>query len=124
MIRSGRRHRCIVQSAIAPAPAADAAAVASPRPLQRRDSLLIFPVAAPVDLVDLLDPTPPIGMLEAQHVLERPVEVVGDIGYLLMELNEGVACYSPTSLTSTSTSVPQFGQVTRAIVLPSLLMRR
>jgi hypothetical protein len=63
-------------------------------------------------------------MLQLQDVAQRPVEVVGEIGYLLVELVEGVARYPPTSLTLISTSVPQLGQTALAMALPSILTRR
>jgi hypothetical protein len=48
-------------------------------------------VHAPVDGRNLLDPTPPLGVLQVEERVRRPVEVVGDEGYLLVELLEGVA---------------------------------
>jgi hypothetical protein len=42
-------------------------------------------------LSDLGDPASPIGVLQREHGLQRPVEVVGDVGYLLVEAVEGVA---------------------------------
>ncbi len=91
---------------------------------QRGDALLVFLVAPPVDFVDLVDPLAAVGVLELQDLLQRPVEVVGEVGYLLVELVEGVARYPPTSLTLMSTSVPQLGQIAFATVLPSILTRR
>ena len=44
-----------------------------------------------IDLRDLLDPALPFGMLKAEHLLRGPVEVVGDVGYLLVQMIEGVA---------------------------------
>jgi len=38
-----------------------------------------------VDLADLFHPPMPLGVFEVHHVVERPVEVVGDIGYLLIQ---------------------------------------
>jgi len=45
----------------------------------------------PVDARDLFDPPAPFGVLEAEHVVRRPVEVVRDEGYLLVQRLEGVA---------------------------------
>ena len=41
-------------------------------------------------------------VLHLQDVLERPVEVVGDVSYLLVQLLEGVAYYPPGWPKSTS----------------------
>jgi hypothetical protein len=56
----------------------------------RRRSSVLF-VHAPVELPNFPDPTPPLGVLKRQQTLVRPVEVVGDVGYLLVKLFEGVA---------------------------------
>ena len=77
-----------------------------------------------IDLVYLVDPPPPVAVLQLQHLGGRPMEVVGDICYLLEELVEGIARYPPNSLIFTSTSVPQVGQATLTVSLPSMLMRR
>jgi hypothetical protein len=37
-----------------------------------------------VDRGDLFNPAPSIGVLQVQNILWRPVEVVGDEGYLLV----------------------------------------
>lgn len=63
-------------------------------------------------------------MLQLQDVTERPVEVVRNKGYLLVELVEGVAGYPPAGATSTSKLVPQFGQVAGTRLWPFSLMRR
>ncbi len=55
-----------------------------------------------VDLGNFLHPLPPIIMLHLEYVIERPVKVVGDVGYLLEEVLEGVAFYSPGLPISTS----------------------
>jgi hypothetical protein len=44
-----------------------------------------------VDGRDLRYPAAALGVLQLQHLPVRPVEVVGDEGYLLAELIEGVA---------------------------------
>jgi hypothetical protein len=38
-----------------------------------------------------LNPSPPVRVLEVEHGLRRPVKVIGDEGYLLVERLEGVA---------------------------------
>lgn len=38
---------------------------------------------------------PSIGMLQVHDLVVRPVKMVGDKGYLLVELIEGVAYHSP-----------------------------
>jgi hypothetical protein len=48
-------------------------------------------VEAPVEARDLLDPAPPLGVLEVQEHVRRPVEMKGDEGYLLVQRGEGVA---------------------------------
>ena len=45
---------------------------------------------------------PALGMLQVHDLLEGPVEVVGDKGYLLAELVEGVAYDPPASAGSRS----------------------
>ena len=77
-------------------------------------------VDLPVDARNLLDP--PVAF-EVGHVLDlflRPVEVVGDVGYLLVELSEGVAYDPPGRSGSTSKFSWQRGQtaVTAAVPLP------
>jgi len=44
-----------------------------------------------VDCGDPLHPLPSIGMLQGENLFQRPVKVVSDVGYLLMEPVEGVA---------------------------------
>src|SRR5919197_176477 len=72
----------------------------------------------PVDLGDLLDPPAPIRVLHREHVLPRPVEVVGDVGYLLVEAVEGVAYDSPGPARSASNLLPQAGQVAGTPLVP------
>ena len=56
----------------------------------------------PVDPSDPFGPLPAVAMLHLQDILERPMEMVGDVSYLLVQLIEGVARYSPTDANSTS----------------------
>ena len=48
-----------------------------------------------IECGDLLHPAAAIGVLEIHDLLRRPVEVIGDVRYLLVQLNEGVAEDSP-----------------------------
>jgi hypothetical protein len=38
-----------------------------------------------IDLADRLDPFMPLAVLEQKDVVERPMEVIGNIGYLLIK---------------------------------------
>ena len=51
-----------------------------------------------VDIGDLLHPPLSFGVFEIQDVVPRPMEMVGDVGYLLVQPVEGVALYSPPRL--------------------------
>lgn len=77
-----------------------------------------------VDVRDLIDPPPPLCVLELENVVERPVKVVREIGYLLVQAFRGVAYDPPNSTKSTSCFDWQSGQVTTSVVFPSSLMRR
>ncbi len=77
-----------------------------------------------VDPGDLLRPALPVGVLEGQDLVQRPVEVVGDVGYLLEQPVEGVAYDPPRRTTSTSNSCWQPGQATGTSVVPFSLIRR
>src|SRR5215213_4025996 len=79
---------------------------------------------APVDLGDLFDPPAPVRVLHREHVLHGPVEVVGDVGYLLVEAVEGVAYDSPRPARSASNLWPQEGQVAGMPVVPFSLICR
>ena len=57
-----------------------------------------------VNLGNLLRPPPPVMVLHLQDVPERPVEIVGDVSYLLVQLLEGVAYDPPGLPKSTSNS--------------------
>ena len=54
-------------------------------------SLCSLAIEALIDRRDLLHPTAPLGMLQGHDLIVRPVEVIGDEGYLLVERLEGVA---------------------------------
>jgi hypothetical protein len=44
-----------------------------------------------IDLGNLADPALPLAVLKVEHFVSRPVKVIGDVGYLLIYLIEGVA---------------------------------
>jgi hypothetical protein len=48
-------------------------------------------IESAIDPGDLLDPALPLAVLKVKHLLGRPVEVIGNVGYLLIHLIEGVA---------------------------------
>jgi hypothetical protein len=64
---------------------------------------------AVIDGRNLLDPAPPVRVLEREHRIRRPVKVVRDEGYLLIKRLEGVANYPPTPFISTANSCAHFG---------------
>jgi hypothetical protein len=49
------------------------------------------PIHPLIDCRDLFHPTPSIFMLQCHYFPMRPVKVIGDEGYLLDQLLEGVA---------------------------------
>lgn len=65
-----------------------------------------------IDFRNLRSPSPPVSMLHMQQSLVRPMEVVGDVGYLLVKPVEGVAYDSPGGSGSTSKACWQLGQCT------------
>jgi len=78
-----------------------------------------------VDLGNLLDPAPAVAMLQIHDLVERPMEMIGDVGYLLVEAFQGVAYNSPTAATvSTSNWCPHSGHATVTSALPLSLIRR
>ena len=48
-------------------------------------------IHALIDRGDFIDPATALRMIEIQHRFRLPVEVIGDEGYLLVQLLEGVA---------------------------------
>jgi hypothetical protein len=52
-------------------------------------------VDLPVDLGDLLAPPPSLLVLQVHELIMAPSEMVGNKGYLLVDLIEGIAGYSP-----------------------------
>lgn len=78
-----------------------------------------------VDSADLFHPLPALGMLQLEHCAPRPVEVVGDEGYLLAEPVQGVAYDSPVGATPcTLNPRPQSGQTAGTFVVPASLICR
>ena len=63
-------------------------------------------------------------MLQLEDLLKRPVEIVCDVGYLLVELVEGVASYSPGLARSTSKTWLHSGQVAGMALVPFSLIWR
>lgn len=55
-----------------------------------------------VDASDLTQPDVPLVVLHVEHVFQRPVEVIGDVGYLPVQLLQGVARYPPWPTTRPS----------------------
>jgi hypothetical protein len=76
-----------------------------------------------MNLVDLLHPSAAFPMLERQHLIVLPVEVISEIGYLLVKLPEGVAYDFPSRSGSTSNPFSQWGQTTFIAEAPVPLMR-
>src|SRR5687768_16717332 len=93
---------------------------------QRSSATWIICLAAAessVDLCYLVHPPAPVPVLQVQHVLQRPVEVVRQVGYLLVETVEGVAYDSPEGGTeSTSNLCPHSGQAAGMAVVPFSLI--
>src|SRR5687768_931921 len=71
--------------------------------------LVVLLVQGFVDLRYLSDPPPPVSVLHLQQCIHRPVKVVGDVGYLLVKLIEGVAYDSPGISGSTSKACWHWG---------------
>ena len=85
--------------------------------------MLAWLVEAAVDFGNLLYPPPPLRMLQIEDIVQRPVEMIGNVGYLLMQAFEGVAYDTPPSRArSTSISLLQCGQATTRVVLPVSLI--
>lgn len=63
---------------------------------------LFRPTQPPIDTGDFLHPLLPFGMFQIENVVQRPVEVISQIGYLLAQAIKGVAYDPPNSVRSTS----------------------
>jgi hypothetical protein len=78
-----------------------------------------------IDFGDFLDPALAFSVFQSQELRQWPMELIGDVGYLLVQTVEGVAYDSPPrSAKSTSKFAWHSGQVTGMVVCPSSLMRR
>lgn len=73
---------------------------------------------------NFLNPAATSAMFHLQHLLLGPVKMVGNVGYLLVQLIEGVAYDPPRLARSTSNFLWQSGQVTGIRVMPSSLIWR
>ena len=82
----------------------------------------LFSVDALIDRGDFLDPSPPIGVLEIQDRLGRPVKVISHEGYLLVQRLEGVAYNPPAALNSISNECSHLGQSASTSGLPFRLI--
>ena len=88
-------------------------------------ALLLIRTSEPaVDISDLCHPALALSVLEVHDRLARPVKVVGDIGYLLVQAIEGVAYDPPRSARSTSIWAWQSGHVTERTLVPCSLICR
>src|SRR5271165_454299 len=81
-------------------------------------------VQLPVDPGDFRDPSLAFAVIQGHDLFVRPMQVVGDEGYLLVQLLRGVANHSPTLPISTSNLASQCGQVTPTRLWPFSLMLR
>ena len=78
-----------------------------------------------VDPGNLFHPAQALRVLEAQDLVVRPVKVIGDVGYLLVQAVERVAYDTPPKLArSTSNFAWHSGHVIGMVLCPSSLMRR
>lgn len=56
-----------------------------------------------IDVRNLTDPDGALSMFHLQNIIHRPVEVICDVGYLLVETVQGVAYNSPAETAPRST---------------------
>ncbi len=75
-------------------------------------------VQAAIDGGYLFNPAAALLVLHIEYFIRGPVEMIREVGYLLINSVEGVACYPPRLEISTSTSPEQWGQVTFTSELP------
>ena len=80
-------------------------------------------VHALVNRRDFLDPSLSFRMLEGEDLLARPVKVISNEGYLLVQRREGVADHPPASSIPTSKVCSHFGQRAGIVARPSWLIR-
>ena len=76
-----------------------------------------------INPADLLDPALSLWMGKAVDSAPRPVKMIGDEGYLLKELLQGVAYDSPGISSSNSKLWSQCGQATVRVARPTSLIR-
>lgn len=89
------------------------------------NSLLAGFVNLFVDVRDLFDPDLPLSMLHGQDVFNGPMEVIGDVRYLLVDALQGVADYSPKSVPKSNSYVwLQDGHFVFTEAVPSSFTRR
>jgi hypothetical protein len=62
-------------------------------------------VQSTIDLGDFTDPSATLAVFEVQDVVRRPVKVVSDVGYLLVQAVKGVAYDSPPRLAKFTSNV-------------------
>ena len=70
----------------------------------------------PVNTGDLPNPFLAFKMVHGHDIIVRPVEMIGNEGYLLIDPFRGVASYPPGWTTSMSNVCSHLGQV--AVILP------
>ncbi len=76
-----------------------------------------------IDGRDLLHPPTTVRMLQIHHSLGRPVKVIGEEGYLLIERLQGVAGNPPAAFISTVKALSHLGHTAGMLALPSWLRR-
>ena len=86
--------------------------------------LFFVSIQPAVNIRHLIHPLAPFVMFQIQNIRALPMEVIGDVGYLLVQAVVGVAYDPPISTRSTSCSCWQCGQATVKAVLPSSLIWR
>src|SRR3972149_414062 len=87
-----------------------------------KDVLLFLSAHALIDPGNLLTPPLPFPVFHIDDLIKRPVEVICDKGYLLVQPVEGVAYYSPRGSASASNSCSHLGQVAFILLEPFSLI--
>jgi hypothetical protein len=86
-------------------------------------NVLLFLIAqATINPGNLFAPLMPIPVLHIDYLFKGPVEVICNKGYLLVNLPEGVAFYSPWYSLPISNCSPHFGHVALTLDVPSPLI--
>ena len=91
-------------------------ATADPSGAQRLSDLLLI-IESLVDLGNLIAPPAPLEVIQAHDLVVGPVQIVRKKGYLLVNVVEGVARYSPGAR-STLKACSHFGQTTLSWAVP------